>query len=347
MKRRIIFLAILVIVAGAVVFALTRQPREIVLTGIVTTDQIVVGSEIQGRVEKLLVKQGDTVKPGDLLALIQPAEWEAELAFYASSEQQSASQVTQAEADLKLQELQTSNQIAQAEANLGASKAQSVQASADLENAKLNFKRAETLFHQGVESEQFYDQSRTTFQGAQAHLESLEKQSRAAESALAIAVANAQQVAVRRAVLEASKHQLAAARAQKDRAKVRLDYSEIRAPMNGIVDVRAALPGEVINAGQGIVTLINPDDLWVRVDVEETYINRIRLGDKMKVRLPSGDEREGTVFYRGVNADFATQRDVSRTKRDIKTFEVRLRCGNSDRRLAVGMTTHVPLVLAK
>jgi len=51
------------------------------------------------------------------------------------------------------------------------------------------------------------------------------------------------------------------------------------------------------------------------------------------------------VFYRGVDADYATQRDVSRTKRDIKTFEIRLRCDNRDRRLAVGMTASVTLPL--
>jgi HlyD family secretion protein len=65
------------------------------------------------------------------------------------------------------------------------------------------------------------------------------------------------------------------------------------------------------------------------------------------VRLPSGDEREGTVFYRGVDAGYATQRDVSRTKRDIKTFELRLRADNTDRRLAVGMTAYVVLPLTR
>jgi HlyD family secretion protein len=120
-----------------------------------------------------------------------------------------------------------------------------------------------------------------------------------------------------------------------------LDYTEIRAPTDGIVDTRAALQGEVVNPGQAIVTLINQDDLWVRADVEETYIDRIHLGDKLQVTLPSGATREGTVFYRGVDADYATQRDVSRTKRDIKTFEIRLRCDNSDRSLAVGMTAYV------
>ena len=70
-------------------------------------------------------------------------------------------------------------------------------------------------------------------------------------------------------------------------------------------------------------------------------------GDAFTVRLPSGDERQGTVFYRGADAGFATQRDVSRFKRDIKTFEVRLRVDNRDRRLAVGMTAYIDLVLAR
>ena len=114
-------------------------------------------------------------------------------------------------------------------------------------------------------------------------------------------------------------------------------------PIDGIVDVRAARPGEVVNAGQPVVTLINPDDLWIRADVEETYIDRARIGDTLTVRFPSGVERPGTVFYRAADASYATQRDVSRTKRDIKTFEVRLRVDNADRHLAVGMTAYVLL----
>ena len=120
-------------------------------------------------------------------------------------------------------------------------------------------------------------------------------------------------------------------------ADVRLAYTEVKAPIDGIVDVRAARPGEVVNAGQPVVTLINPDDLWVRVDVEETYIDRVRIGDHIPVRLPWAAGRRRRVLPR-VDAGFATQRDVSRTKRDIKTFEIRLRCDNKERRLAVGMT---------
>ncbi len=344
-KTRIIIIIVVVsvLLAGGAWYALRNRARDIVVTGIVTTDDVIVSSEIQGRLQQLLVKEGDAVKRGELLAVIQPQEWKADMAFYANSESQSEAQVAQAEADLRYQEAQTSNQIHEAEANLASAQAQVTQAEADLENARLTFGRIQDLYAKGVESAQSADQARTTFDAAKARVDSLDKQVEAAEAAVSLAKAASDQIASRRAALEASNRQLAAAGAQKDKAQVRLNYTEVRAPIDGIVDVRAALQGEVVNPGQGIVTLINPDDLWVRADVEESYVDRIHLGDKMKVTLPSGAVREGTVFFRGVDADFATQRDVSRSKRDIKTFEIRLRCDNSDRSLALGLTAYVTL----
>jgi len=192
-------------------------------------------------------------------------------------------------------------------------------------------------------AEQELDSARTAYQVAQSKIDSLAKQIDAQRAAVELARSNADQVSVRRSQLQATQKQQAAVAAQRQQAGVRLGYTELRAPIDGIVDVRAARIGEVVTPGQPVVTLINPDDLWVRANVEETYIDRVRVGDKLQVRLPSGDVRDGTVFYRGVEAAFATQRDVSRTKRDIKTFEIRLRVDNSDRRLAVGMTAYVEL----
>jgi multidrug resistance efflux pump len=105
--------------------------------------------------------------------------------------------------------------------------------------------------------------------------------------------------------------------------------------------VRAARQGEVVTAGQPIVTLINPEDFWIRADIEETYIDGVRIGDHLPITLPSGASLDGTVFYRAVDGGFATQRDVSRTKRVIRTFEIRLRAPDPDHRLAVGMTAYV------
>jgi multidrug resistance efflux pump len=348
MKRKALTLIpVLVVLAAGATYFLTRQPGEIVLTGIVTTDQVIVSAEIQGRLQRLLVKEGDSVTNGQLLAIIQPQEWKADVAFYTSGVEQSSAQIAQAEADLKFQEVQTSNQILQAEATLASTEAQSKQAQADLENASLSFERENDLYQRGVESKQAYDQARTAHDAAKAHVDSLEKQVQAAHAALALAKSNVEQIAARRAALEVSIYQKGAATAQKEKAAVRLDYTQIRAPIDGLVDTRAALQGEVVNPGQAIVTLINQDSLWVRADVEESYIDRIHIGDRLSIKLPSGAACGGTVFFRGVDADYATQRDVSRTKRDIKTFETRLRCDNRDRRLAVGMTAYVRLPLAQ
>jgi len=286
MKKRkpLIFILILAVIAGVIYYATTRQSSEIILTGIVTTDEVIVSPEIQGRLQQLLVKEGDPVTKGQLLAVIQPQEQIADAAYYSSTQQQLSAQVTQAEADM--------------------------------ENTRLMLERDEPLFKQQAVSAQDYDQARTAYDAAKARVESLKKQTEAAGS-------------------------------QKEKAMMQLGYTKIYAPLDGIVDTRAALMGEVVNIGQPIVTLINLDDLWVRADVEETYIDRIHLGDKLKVTLPSGAVREGTVYYRGMDADYATQRDVSRTKRDIKTFEIRLRYDNSDRSLAVGMTAYVTLPIGK
>jgi RND family efflux transporter MFP subunit len=280
-KFRIVILIVIVLaVAGGIYYATERQSREIVLTGIVATDEVIISPQISGLLQQLMVKEGDTVTKGELLGQIDPKEMQADLDYYISSEKQFAAAV--------------------------------VEAQADLENARLTYERDEPLYRQQAISAQDYDSARTAYDAAKAHVDSLDLQ-------------------------------VQAAKAQEEKALVELGYTKIFSPLDATVDTRTALEGEVLNVAQPIVTLINPDDLWVRADVEESYIDGIRLGDKVKVTFQSGAVREGTVFYRGVDADYATQRDVSRTKRDIKTFEIRLRCDNSDRRLAVGMTAYITL----
>jgi HlyD family secretion protein len=345
-NRRLLWLLVLMIpLGGALYYFFGRPSSAITLTGLVSTDDVRVSAMAQGRIEELKVDPGDTVKKGDLLARIQPQESEADVEFYRKSEKASAAAVHEAKAQLAFLEKQTQEQIRQAQANLATARAQARQADADLENARLSYQRAQNLHKQNANSQQDLDQARTSYQSARAHADSVHKQVPAAEAAVALAQANAEQIDARKAALQASSEQAAAAGAQTEAAKIRLGYTEVRAPIDGIVDVRAALAGEVVMPGQTIVTLVDPDDLWVRADVEESYIDKIHLGEKMQVRLPSGATRECTVFYRGVDADYATQRDVSRSKRDIKTFQIRLRCDNSDRSLALGMTAYVNVPL--
>ena len=340
-KKAVLFL-VLILAAGAGTYAYRRMPpAALVLTGIVTTNDVIVGAQIAGQIGQLLVTDGEAVKKDQLVAVIVPDELKADTAYFAQNVEGMSSQIRESEAALRLQERQTVDQIRQAESTRSAIEAQVEAAAADVEQTRVTYTRTQNLSRQNVVSAQELDAARTAQTAAQAKLDGLKKQVEAQRATVALARSSAEQTAVRRSQVQTSEHMKQAASAQSTKAGVRLRYTEIHAPMDGIVDVRAARVGEIVSPGQPIVTLINPDDLWVRADVEESYIDRVRLGDKLTVRLPSGVEREGAVFYRGADAGFATQRDVSRTKRDIKTFEVRLRLDNSDRRLAVGMTAYV------
>ncbi len=342
-QRVVLLVALAVVLAGAAYYVVEARKAPIVLTGIVTTNDVVVSPQTSGQIGQMLVKEGDAVARDQLLATIVPDEMRADTAYYSHAAEGASSQVQEAAAALRYQKQQTAEQIRQAEATLQATEAQVAEAAADLENARQNLERSRGLSREGVVTPQQLDQAEATYKGAQARVDSLKKQVDAQRAAVALARANADQVAVRESQLRADQSQFAAATAQRTKADVRLGYTEIRAPLAGLVDVRVAQPGEVVAVGQPVMTLINPDDLWVRADVPETYIDRIQIGARLTVRLPSGTERTGTVFFRGLDADFATQRDVSRTKRDIKTFQIRLRVDNRDRRLAVGMTAYVVL----
>lgn len=311
--KRVIRIILAVLVLSTILYvALRGSPSELTLTGIVTANDVVVSPQVAGQVTKLLVAEGDSVAQNQLLAVLSPAELEADRNYYVQSATALTAQAAAGAADLAVAQAQDSSAVA------------------DLTNTRQVRDRVLTLFKEGGVTQQQADSANTALTMAQARKDAADRQVSAKEQALVAARAQQQ-----------------AARAQTTKADVRLSYSELRAPLPGIVDVRAAQLGEVVLAGQPVVTLVDPDSLWVRADVEESYIDRVRIGDTLSVRLPSGATRTGTVFFRGVDAGFATQRDVSRTKRDIKTFEIRLRVPNTDRRLAVGMTAYVLLPLKK
>ena len=82
-------------------------------------------------------------------------------------------------------------------------------------------------------------------------------------------------------------------------------------------------------------------DTWVRAAIPETYADHIGLGDNLRVQLPGGTITQGKVFFKSAEADFATQRDVSRRKRDIKTIVLKVRLDNPKGAYVPGMTADV------
>src|SRR4029453_8177488 len=129
---RRILIPFVVVVAGAAYAFSSLRPKALTLTGIVTTNDVIVSPQVAGQVAQLLVAEGDVVKKGQLLATITPDELRADTAYYAQNAAGLSSQVRESEAALRFEQSQTSQQTAQAESTLASIEAQVKAAAADL-----------------------------------------------------------------------------------------------------------------------------------------------------------------------------------------------------------------------
>src|SRR5580704_8757386 len=385
MKRRVILVALLVVVGLAIWWEERPRPQTLVLTGTVDGNEVVVGSKITGRIVSLAVEDGQRVNAGDLIAVLDQDELRADqgaathaIAQARANTQQSAAQTELLQGTLPTKVQQAAAQVEQTQAQLQQNQAQVQQAQAQLQQAQAqvaqtqaavakaqdNFNRIRPLVEKDINppqdlvsaradldsstanqhaAEAGVEASRRAVTSAQAGVEATTRSVSAAQAALADARQQERQVTVQQRQTDALRAATAQAEANAAAADARFGQTRIVAPASGIVTLRAARQGEVVNPGTPIVTLFDLSSTWVDADVEETYADLIKMGDTLQVRLPSGTEVSGPVIYKAVEADFATQRDVSRTKRDIKTVAIRVRVANPDGRLPLGMTAYVML----
>jgi HlyD family secretion protein len=361
MKRIGVLAVLLAAVAGIAWYLLRPGPATLTLTGTVDGNEVVVGSQITGLVDKLTVADGQTVRRGDLLAVldqgVQAADARAAQAAIAQARanaRQSEAQTALLAATLPAKLQQAEAQRAQARSQMAQAQAQAAQAAANLDKAQDNYNRTAPLVAKGAASPQDLtnakadlNATRAARAAAVAAVAAARRAVAAATAAVADARAQQRQLAVQRqqtAALEAAARQ---AQANSQAAAARLGQTEIYAPVDGVITLRAARQGEIVGPGSPIVTIFQLSDTWIDAYVEESYAPLIRLGQTLQVRLMSGRIISGPVIYKATEADFATQRDVSRTKRDIKTVELRVRVPNPHGELAMGMTAYVLLPVGR
>jgi HlyD family secretion protein len=340
-KKFVVLLSIVFVIALSIYLVTTPRGNDIPLTGVIDGNEVIVSPQITGRLVKLTVDEGSEVKQGDLIAELDPAELQANVAATKANVAMLESSVQEAQHNVLWTNDQTDASLDQAHAVATSTAAQLEQAKANLWRDQADFDRIKMLFDKGEISAQDRDHAEANVRISEANVKALEDNVRAQQAAQNVAQANRKQVDIRKSAVSTTIAQLEQARAASVQVATQLGYTKIYAPIDGIVSVRVAKQGEVVSQGSPIVVVVDMDHLWVRADVEESYIDSIQFGQKMRIRLPSGDILEGQVFFKGVENDFATQRDVSRTKRDIKTFAIKLSVPNPERRLFTGMTATV------
>ena len=342
-RKFLSFIGVILLITAVVYYFTTPSGKYIPLTGVIDGNEVAVSPQITGRIVNLTVDEGSVVKAGDLIAELDSKELQASLSAAKANVDSLEEQVNEANHNYSWTNGQTDASVTEAEARVASAKAQLGPTRAQLGRDQDDLKRMQQLFDKGEVSAQDRDHAEAAVKISQASVEMLEEAVKAAAATQTVAQENRKQVAARESAVNTTIAQLEQARATAAQVSAQLGYTKVYAPIDGIVSVRVARQGEVVAQGSPIVVIVDVDHLWVHADVEESYIDSIEFGQKLRIKLPSGDMLEGPVFFKGVENDFATQRDVSRTKRDIKTFAIKVAIPNPGRRLFTGMTATVLL----
>ncbi len=323
MKRAPIAIVVIAAVAGGAFYLLRDGGAGAGLSasGTVEATEASLGFQAAGRIERILVNEGDRVKAGDTLAVLDRTELEARHA-------QARAQLAAAEATLsELERGARSEELAQAR------EADST-AAARLTDAQRDLARAQQLFRGGAASQEAYDKARFAADVARSQREQAAQQLR-----LVQAGPRAERIAAQRATVQSAQALLRQVGAQ-------LANAVVVAPFGGIVTVRQRQPGEIVAPGAPVVTVANFDDRWVRIYIAENRLGAVTIGEAATITTDTYRDRSypGSVSFIASEAEF-TPRNVQTTEERVKlVYAVKVRItGDSTLALKPGMPADVVL----
>ena len=345
-----------------------------VLSGTIEADEIHVGSKVSGRIEAVLVKEGQEVKQGepiirferydldakhaDAVAAVAEAEANLQKNLRWSRPEEIAAARAQAEAAWMNYELARNGprrqEIDAARAELGA-------AEADYEVTKVTLARVAKLVSDGVQSRQEYDNAKSAFDRSAAQRESAQQKldlllAGTRQEEIDRADRLFKQAAANRALVErgARKEDIDAAKAQVERTRAALQQIEtqlaeleVKAPADAIVEVLQLRPGDLISPGSPVATLVEVDRLWVRVYIPEPELGyaRAALGKDVPVTVDTFPREvfNGRIEEIASRGEFTPRNVQTRDERAHQVFGLRIRLDNSARKLSAGMAADVTI----
>lgn len=342
MRRRIVTAAlILSVVAAAFLWGYARYTGgkakdRITTTGVVEATEVELSSKLSGRIEWLCCKEGQAVKAGDEAVRIESEELKARADEARAALLGSEQAVNEARAALENAAAQ--QESAHYELEAAASEVERVRALAT--EAEENLERGRSLFREGYMAKKDLDAAQASYSASQAQVGAAQARRRSAQANLKNASVNIKSARARISLAEARTLQ---AKAQVRVLEANLKDTVINSPIDGVVAYKAFEAGETVSLGQPIYTVNDLEDIWVRVDIEETDIRNVKLGSRAEAHLPVDGERAfaGRVIEIGEVGAFATQRDVTRGRFDIKTFRVKAAIDNPEGVLKPGMTVEL------
>ena len=307
------FVAVVIIVALIGFFALGRDPE--LMQGQVEVSEYRVSSKVPGRILEIRVKEGDFVKAGDTLAIIDAPEVRAKMEQARGAESAAAALELKAQNGAREEQVRGAFQVLQ-------------QAKAGLEIAEKSYNRVQRLFDEGVLSAQKRDE-------AFAQYKAMEAQCKAAQSQYDMAVNGA-----RREDKMAAQAQLSRARGAVNEVSSYLGETVQTAQMEGEVSAIYPKVGELVGTGSPIMTISMMDDLWGTFNVREDQLGGMNIGTEFTAFVPAfNKDVKMKVYYMKDQGSYAVWKATKANGQyDLKTFEVKARPVEKFEGLRPGMT---------
>ena len=368
----IILAGILVLGTGYALWDFAAPKDALIISGIIEADDIHVGSKVGGRVLKVVAKEGQTVKEGETLVLLEPRELDASLAEAQATFRQVEAKYSLLTAGFRQEEIEQADAAAkQAQAELDQlvsgprqqvvdqAAADWLAAKAQVENARKFLKRMEDLSQRELIAKQEYDD-------AQVKAGESEHRMKSARERYDLLLAGTRQEEIERArqrvaethaklrhlrggyrkeEIAQAKSEMEAARARVDLIRAQLYETVIKAPVDALVESLDLERGDLVAAGKPVVTLLRTGSLWVRAYLPEARLGLARPGLKVTVRVDSFPDRDFTGVIRRIHrqGEITPRNPQSREERLLQVFQTEVVIDDPDHELRPGMNADVAI----
>jgi membrane fusion protein YbhG len=358
-NRILIILLVAAVLGGTAVYATWfRRDNTLQGSGTVEARDIRVGSKVGGRIDKVLVREGDRVQPGqtlitfddkELLASLDQTRAAAEKAqrgYRPEEIAEARAAAAQAKADYELR------LNGYRKEDIAAAQSDVERAAADEARARLDFQRYEALAQKDLVSKQQRDTAEANWkmalaqqQNYQHKLDELRRGYRPEEIASAEAHYRETQATLEKFEKGNRREDVELAKAAYAYDEARFRERQVTAPSAAIVEVLDVRPGDIIAPNTPVATLLEQDQIYVRIYIPETELGRVQLGQKAEVRVDSFPKTvfEGVVEQINQQAEFLPRNVQTREERVHQVFGVKIRINDPAGHVLAGMAADVKL----
>lgn len=361
MKRRLIIIAVIAVAAIAVTAVYAgwfSRDTSLQGSGTVEARNIRVGSKVGGRISQILVREGDRVQLGQVLITFDDKELGASLeqaransqkaqrGFRPEEIQEAQAAASQAKADYEMHlKGYRKEDIAAAQADVD-------RVTADEVRTHLDFQRYDALAEKDLVSKQQRDTTEANWkmalaakENAQHKLDQLQRGYRQEEIAMSEARYRQAQATLEKFQRGNRREDVNAAQSAFAYEEARYRERQVLAPSAATVEVLDVRPGDLIAPNTPIATLLESDQIYVRIYVPETELNKVVVGQKAQIRVDPFQKQifDGVVEQINQQAEFLPRNVQTREERVHQVFGVKVRIDDPSHRVLPGMAADVKL----